>query len=435
MNKNVETRPLALRLEFISLGDELLLGLRPNSHLTYIGRQLAKFGHTIQRNVVIRDQPEDIARIFSESWDHSDVIITTGGLGPTTDDLTRETISEIFGLDLVHNDDVEKAIRERFAGIGRDVTENNLRQAKILDGAEVLPNEYGTAPGMWLRKDGKHLVMLPGPPNELYPMFEEQVLPRLQAEGLIGSGQAYLQVRTCGVGESHLETKLQPVFDRAGELLQVAYCAHDGLVDLRLSSLDERSFSWQQVEEVGDECREILGTDYVCFGDHSVAQLIMQQLRALGRTVAVGESCTGGLLSNAFTDIPGASQIFAGGVVCYNTAAKVEMLGVPDSLIRQHGVVSAECAAAMATGVSEKFSTDYGIGITGIAGPGGGTCSCPVGTVFIGYHAPGGVWSHLFRFPSDRLSVKSRSVATALDLMRRKLKESEMEDVLSSMIT
>ena len=411
------------------------MGIRPNSHLTYIGKQLAKLGHTIQRNVVIRDQPADIERIFNESWEHSDVIITTGGLGPTTDDLTRETISEIFGLDLLHDDGVEQTIRERFARIGREVTENNLRQAKILDGADVLPNDYGTAPGMWLCKDGKHLVMLPGPPHELYPMFEEQVLPRLQKEGLVGTGQAYLQLRTCGVGESHLESKLQPIFDRAGDALLVAYCAHDGLVDLRLSSQDEQILSWSDVEAVGDECREILGEDFVCFGEHNVAQMILQQLRAVGRTLAVAESCTGGLLANAFTDVPGASKVFLGGAVCYTNAVKVEILGVPEPILRQHGAVSAECAAAMATGAAEKFSADHAVSVTGFAGPGGGTSRMPVGTVFIGYHSPGGVWSRRFDYPADRLTVKARSVAAALDWVRRKLKESEMEDVLSSMIT
>jgi nicotinamide-nucleotide amidase len=287
---------------------------------------------------------------------------------------------------------------------------------------------------MWLCKDGKHLVMLPGPPNELYPMFEEQVLPRLQSEGLIGTGQAYLQLCTCGVGESHLETLLQPVFDRAGELLQVAYCAHNGVVDVRLSSLDESRLSWSAVEKVGEECSGLLGDDLVCFGDHTMAQLVINQVRALGRKVAVAESCTGGLLANAFTDIPGASAVFSGGVVCYNNAAKVEMLGVPEAIINQHGVVSAECAAAMAAGVSERFSAEYSLSVTGIAGPGGGTCENPVGTVYLGYHSPAGVWSRRVNLPGGRVTVKARAVAAALDWMRRKLKESEVEDVLSSMI-
>lgn len=422
-----------LRLEIITLGDELLLGIRANSHLTYLGKQIARYGVTIQRNIVIRDEAKEIEQFFLESWATSDVVITTGGLGPTRDDVTRETLAKVLGLKLEHDDTVEAAIRDRFEKMGRRVTENNLRQAKIPEGAEVLPNSNGTAPGIWLKKDGKHLVMLPGPPMELYLMFEEQVLPRLQAEGLIAKRPYYLQLRTCGAGESHLETELNPIFERHGEKLSVAYCAHDGMVDIRLSPRHGGLLSWSEIEGIGEECKEAIGEDFVAFGEPTLAQLVLIQLRALGKTLAVAESCTGGLLANSFTDIPGASKSFAGGVVCYNNNAKVELLGVPDSIVQQHGAVSAECAVALATGAAEKFSSDYALSVTGFAGPGGGTEENPVGTLYLGYHSPVGVWSRKLVYPGNRLAVKSRAVSASLDWMRRNLKQYQVEDVLASM--
>lgn len=423
----------SLRLETITLGDELLLGLRQNSHLTYLGEQLSRFGLTMRQNTVIRDEAAEIERVFLQAWSNADIVITTGGLGPTADDITRETIAHALGLSLVHDPSVEKAIRDRFAQFERPMTDNNLRQAKIIEGAEVIANSFGTAPGIWLEKDGKRLIMLPGPPMELYPMFENQVLPRMQADGIIEERQAYLQLRTCGAGESSLETKLRPLFDPYGKRLSVAYCAHDGVVDVRLSGGPEDPLDWVEIEDLGERCSVLIEDDFVAFGDESIAFLILDHLRSLGKHLTVAESCTGGLLSSAFVDIPGASKVFVGGAVCYTNASKVQMLGVPDSIIQQHGAVSAECAAAMATGAAEKFSAGYALSVTGIAGPDGGTDEKPVGTIFLGYHSPVGVWSHRIVYPGNRHAIQQRAVYAALDWMRRKLKKYEVEDVLEIM--
>lgn len=430
---NFETMPRMLRLEVITLGDELLLGLRANSHLTYFGRQFSRYGITLQRNIVIPDEAREIERCFLESWDCSDVVITTGGLGPTQDDVTRETLAKILQLKLVHDVVVEAAIRERFQMMGRTMTANNLRQAKRFEGSEVLPNPNGTAPGIWLRRNGKHLIMLPGPPHELYPMFEEQVLPRLQGAGLIDEQPCFLQLRTCGLGESHLETQLADIFKRFKDRLSVGYCAHDGVVDVRLSPHVDGALNWNEIEEIGEQCRELLKDDFVGYGDSVVAQLILGRLRVLGKTLAVAESCTGGLLANSFTDIPGASKSFVGGAVCYTNNAKIEMLGVPESIVQQHGTVSAECAVALATAAAKRFSADYALSATGFAGPGGGTKENPVGTVFLGYYSHVGVWSQRLTLPGPRLNIKGRAVSSALDWMRRKLKKDEVEDVLASM--
>lgn len=417
------SRP-AKRYELLTLGDELLLGLTANGHLTFIGAQLGRRGVMLARNVTITDEAVDIARQFRESWAQADVIITTGGLGPTCDDRTREVIAEVLGQKLVFDPAIEQAIVDRFNKFGRKMTPNNLKQAYKFERGEVLPNANGTAPGLWVEQDGKVLCMLPGPPNELQPMFTEQVLPRLAALGLAGDREAYVQIRTAGIGESALETKLQPVFDRYGDALSVAFCAHQGQVDCRLSSPDGR-LSFTQLDEIAAECARLLGEDFMSYGYDGLAKVCADLLRAQEKTLAVAETATGGLLANAFTDICGASKFFAGGVVCYSNESKMTLLDCPECLISQHGAVSAECAVAMATGVAESLSADYAIAVTGFAGPCGGSKENPVGTIFIALHAPHGVWSKKLSYPGPRTTVKVRAVNAALDWLRRELVRSQ----------
>lgn len=419
-----------LKIDLITLGDELLLGIRQNGHLCHIGEQLARLGLTLRRNMTCRDQAGDIRYAFGAAWDSADVVITTGGLGPTSDDNTREVIAELLGLPLDFHAPTEAAIKERFAKLGRVMGQNNYKQCYLPQGAESLPNPHGTAPGIYYHKDGKHLFMLPGPSTELKPMLLEQVLPRLRAAGLCRPDDTYLQIRTIGVGESALEEKLQPVFARYTGL-NVAYCAHEGMVDVRLNSPDG-SLNQNDLKQIGKDCRDLLGTDFICFGSAPLAKVIFDHLRADEKTLAVAESCTGGLLSNAFTDIPGISKVFIGGVVCYNNEAKMEMLGVPECILMQHGAVSAETAVAMATGVAERFGSDYALAVTGFAGPSGGTPENPVGTIHIGYHSPCGTWCVRVLFPGGRAAVKARAVNRALDVMRRKLCKYKAEDALAA---
>lgn len=407
------------RVELLCLGDELLVGIRTNTHLTWLGTECARHGLNLRRSQEIRDEPADIRRAFAGIWEHADLVITTGGLGPTTDDLTRETLAEILDRPLETSAEAEQDLRSFFARRGIvQPTDNNFRQCRLLRGAQFLKNPNGTAPGQWLEFDGKVLVMLPGPPNELKPMWVNEVLPRLRDRGWVQEGEAWIQLRTTGIGESQLETDLRPIFDRAGPALGVAYCAHEGMVDLRLSSLDP-AFGPAEVEGVARECRENLGEAFAAFGDTCLAGLILCQIRAQGRTLAVAESCTGGLLASHFTDVPGASKVFAGGVVCYSNLAKEQILDIPEVLLTQHGAVSAECAAAMATAAAELFEADYGLSITGFAGPEGG--NEPAGTIYIGFHSPHGVWARRVVSNGNRLTVKQRAVNAAFDLIRRKL--------------
>ncbi len=421
----------SIRVETITLGDELLLGIRENSHLTYLGSQFAHHGIEPSVNLVIRDNPEDIKTFFADSWKRADLIITTGGLGPTTDDLTRETIAECLGEELVYDDKVERAIRQRFQQLEREMPEINLRQCYRPKNAEILSNPYGTAPGLYLEKEGKILIMLPGPAREMHPMFEEQVIPKLQKAGVLPEIDCYLQLRTAGIGESSLAEKVAPILaEKAG--LVVGYCAHAGMVDLRLSSLDSDILNEEQLNELGDQCRVEMGEDFVCYGDRSLAEVIFRELRSLNQTLAVAESCTGGLLSSSFTEIPGISKVFHGGAVCYHNDAKVQILEVPEIMLEQHGAVSEEIAIAMATSASEKFGTDYGLSITGFAGPTGGTQILPIGSIYLGYSSPLGVWAKKINLRGDRASNRRRASAAALDWMRRKLRKYKMEEVLAA---
>ena len=411
---------VAVRYELISLGDELLLGLTLNSHLAFIGSQLGRRGVTLARQVAVTDDAAVIAAQFRECWERATVVITTGGLGPTCDDRTREAIAAELGEGLVYDAAIEQAIAQRFARIGRRMTTNNRKQAFRFARGEVLPNPNGTAPGLWLARDGKVVVMLPGPPNELQPMFTDQVVPRLAALGLLAGREAYVQIRTAGVGESALETRLQPVLLPHGEALSVAYCAHHGQVDCRLSS-PSGALDAEGLQQLAADCAALLGEDFLCYGHDSLAKVCADLLRAAERKLAVAEAVTGGLLAHSFTDIAGAAKFFAGGCVCSSNDAKMQLLDVPEEILLQHGAVSAENAVAMAAGAAEKLSADYGLAICGFAGPCGGTKENPVGTIFLALSSPEGVWSKRLSYPGPRLAVKQRAVSAALDWLRREL--------------
>ncbi len=409
----------------------MLLGIRENEHLTYLGIELAHHGIEPAANLVIRDNPDDIRSFFTDSWKRSDLVITTGGLGPTTDDLTREAIADALGETLVYDPEIEQSIRDRFQELGRDMPEINLRQCKRFENSSVLSNPFGTAPGIFLEKEGKILVMLPGPAREMHPMFQNQVIPRLQAAGLFPEIDCYLQIRTAGLGESALASLVEPMLAEVPSLV-VGYCARAGMVDLRLSSMNSEKLDANGLQQIGDECREKIGEDFVCFGDRTLAEVIFRELRSLNQTMAVAESCTGGLLASSFTEVPGISKVFHGGAVCYNNDAKVQLLEVPEVMLEQHGAVSEEVAIAMATGACERFGTDYGLSATGFAGPAGGTQVLPVGSIYLGYASPLGVWAKKISLRGDRASNRRRAATAALDWMRRKLRKYKLDEVFAA---
>lgn len=417
-------------VELLAIGDELLNGLRENSHLVYLGEQLGKYGLGFSRASEFRDEPDELVEGFRSALGHSDLILVTGGLGPTEDDLTVACLAGALGRPILADPGVEADIREFFRKRGREPTGNNFKQCEIIEGGEILPNPNGTAPGQWIEVEDTVIVLLPGPPRELMPMFEEQVLPRLVERGWASEAGLPVQIRTLGTGESKVADQLTPILAEVEGKVRVAYCAHLSYVDVRLSPVGN-GLTDAELKELGERCRRRLGDGFLGYGTPEAACVILQQLRGLNKTLAVAESCTGGLLASRFTDIAGASKAFRGGVVCYNNEIKESILGIPNSLLNQHGAVSAECAIAMATAVAELMESDYALAITGYAGPEGG--NEPAGTIYIGYHSPLGVWSRKAVLPGNRTAVKERATVNALDFLRRKMERYHMFDLLESL--
>ncbi|MDQ8184729.1 competence/damage-inducible protein A [Pelagicoccus sp. SDUM812002] len=411
--------PSKPKIILLTLGEELLLGLTPNGHLTFIGDQLRQVGTPLHSNITISDSPEDIESYFEEYWKRADVLITTGGLGPTVDDRTKEVIGKCLGEKLVFDPTVMQAIEDRFKMLGLQLNENNRKQAYHFENAEVLHNPNGTAPGLWLEKDGKILAMLPGPPHELQPMFKDQVLTRLQAKGLVQDSENYIQIRTTGIGESNLETMLQDIADRE-EGLELAYCAHPGMVDFRMSFPNQIN-PYDRLTELAEECRQMLGEAFLTIGNDSLVDIVSKILRRKKLKLATVESCTGGYIANEITNIPGSSEYFVGGLATYSSGAKEDLISVPTELIQQHSAVSEEVAIAMAIGVAERLESDYAISVTGYIGPGGGTEKDPVGTVYIGIHSPSGTHAQRFSFRGPRVAQKHRAFNAAMDMLRREI--------------
>lgn len=405
-------------IEILTIGDELLLGLRTNRHLLWLGKQLAQYGLMIQRNFVIGDAPEVITETVAASWNRSDIVIITGGLGPTKDDLTREASAQALGLPLEFVPELRETITHQLAQRGAPFTDNNLQQCYKLKGAEILANPNGTALGLFLIQASKLLIMLPGPPAELQPMWSDEVIPRLRKINVLGNRTpSYLQFCTSGLGEALLATKLQPVFSQY-EDLSITYCAHFHQIEIRLTSA---KCSPEALRLIAEECRQRLGADFLGYGDCVLAEVVLCQLRDQKKTLALAESCTGGYLANDLTHISGASSVLAGGVVCYSDASKTDMLGVPVSMLTTHGAVSAETTVALAEGAARRFHADYALSTTGFAGPSGGDERHPIGTAYIGYHSPDGTTCSKHLFHGDRHIIKTKATHAALDGLRRQL--------------
>lgn len=407
------------KIILLTLGEELLLGLTANGHLTYIGNELRKAGATLHANATISDHPDDIASYFEAFWSKADVLITTGGLGPTVDDRTKEIIANCLGQQLVFDPNTMAAIESRFQKLGLALTENNRKQAYHFADADVLENPNGTAPGLWLEQKDKILIMLPGPPHELQPMFENLVMPRLRARSIVANKSTYIQIRTTGIGESALETMLQPIASREPDL-DLAYCAHPGMVDFRMS-LPPSKNSEERLLAISKECEELLGENFLVYGDETLTEIVSRHLKQKSQTLATAESCTGGFLSNEITNLPGASEFFIGGLVTYSEFSKQAVLDVPETSIHKNGVVSEAVAREMANGAASKLSADYAISTTGYIGPGGGTETEPVGTVYIGIRTPRHSFAKRHTFRGSRLVMKKRILNAAFDLLRKEI--------------
>ncbi|MDQ6939273.1 MAG: competence/damage-inducible protein A [Verrucomicrobiota bacterium] len=400
----------------INTGTELLLGSVLNTHLSFIARQLFPFGLRIAKQLTVPDG-EAIRDTVAEYLDRADLVFITGGLGPTTDDITREVTAELLGRPLRRNEDVATKITARLRSRGFPMTDRILRQAEVPEGATILPNTNGTAPGLYLAASGNapHFFLLPGPPRELEPMFRESVVPILRS---LVSTTTKIECRTfrlTGIGESMVEAAVGKKILALGDI-ELGYCARPGEVDVRL--LGESSL----LNEAEALIREAFPKAIYTTEDEQLEEVVIRLLTASKQTVTTAESCTGGYLAHRLTNVPGASAVYLGGFVTYANELKIGELGVPESLIAEHGAVSRAVAGAMAEGAMKKANARHALATTGIAGPDGGTKEKPVGTVFIGLaSADAEMEVQRFRFFTDRESFKRLTSQTALEMLRQRL--------------
>ena len=415
-----------MHIEVITIGDELLLGYTIDTNGAFLARELAVDGITVVRRTSVGDGADEIAAAVREALDRTGAVITTGGLGPTSDDLTKPAIAAIFGRELYRDEAVIEGLRRRWKALGRsgDIPQSNIQQAYIPVGAGILANNHGTAPGIWLEDErGRWVAMLPGVPREMRGMCVDSLRPRLR-ERLTGAPTVVRShtLRTTGIAESALADRVRDLepFDLEG--LSLAYLPGWEGVDLRLTARGLPSAEAEaRLARVAAVLRTAAGAQLYGENDEDLADAVLRELRAAGKTIAVAESCTGGMLGARLTAIAGSSDVMLGGVIAYANAVKMSQLAVRESTLVAHGAVSEETAREMAAGVRARLGASVGVSITGIAGPGGGTPDKPVGTVCIAGDVDGRVHSFRAVMIGDRHEVRQRSAQSALSLVRRML--------------
>jgi nicotinamide-nucleotide amidase len=405
-----------MRAEVVSVGTELLLGQIVDTDAARISRALADLGIAVYRRTTVGDNHDRLLRTLRDALAENDLVITIGGLGPTMDDITREVLAEAMGDTLQHDEKIAHRLEAFFRARNIPLLESNLKQALVPRNGRAIPNPNGTAPGLLFEKDGKIAIALPGPPNEFNPMVENEVVPYLRTK----TGGTTIQsrvLRVCNMGESMVEDRVKDLM--TGDNPTVAPYAKTGEVHLRVSA---RAKSVEEAERLiapmVERLKERLGEHVYAFDDEPLESAVVRLFTEKGLTIATAESCTGGLLSARLTEVPGSSKVFLGGAITYSNEAKSDLVAVPAELIHEHGAVSPEVAEAMARGARERFQSDFGVGITGVAGPDGGTPEKPVGLVYIALAGPGGVRVEKSRFMGSRADVRYRSAQYALVMLR-----------------
>ncbi len=406
--------------ELIAIGTELLLGNIANTDAQMISEGLSELGINVYYHTVVGDNPDRVRQAVEIARRRADIIITTGGLGPTCDDLTKVALAEAFGKDLVYHEPSAQRIRERFAAMERPVTENNFQQAMVPEGCTVLDNDWGTAPGVAFESDGTHVILLPGPPKECEMMFRHRAVPYLKSlsDGVIASRT----VKTFGIGESAAEALLRDLMNSLHNPTLAPYAKPTG-TELRITAhaaTEEEAYAL--IAPVEEQVKEILGEHVIGVNVNSIQEVCLNLLKEKGLTLGTAESCTGGLIAKLITDLPGASAVLKGGIVSYTNEVKAGVLGVPEDMLEKYGAVSPQVAEAMARGAKKVLGCDIALSATGVAGPDPDDRGNPVGLVYLGlaygedcivreYHAGKG----------DRDRVRRMSAGTALDMVRRYL--------------
>jgi nicotinamide-nucleotide amidase len=410
--------------EIIAIGSEMLTPHRVDTNSLWLTDQLNQLGIDVIFKSIVGDNLRLLVAAAQHALFRSDIVIFSGGLGPTEDDLTREAVAEALGVNLHRDPEIEASIEERFASRGWKMSPNNLKQADVLDGATVLPNANGTASGQWLCGlfDGREhiIVLLPGPPHEMKALFETDVRTRLLAK----VPPAFIAVRTLKIamlGESHVDARVAPIYKRYADV-ETTILAGAGEIELHFkTSAATQDAAQSRVDELAGLVEDELDDAVYSRNGESLEQIVGYWLQMRNATLAVAESCTGGLLAERITSVGGSSRYFLGGAVVYSNNLKTEFAGVPADMIDRHGAVSREVAAALAEGIRYRCESTLGVGITGVAGPGGGTPEKPVGLVFHAVASDTGTEVVQRNFPGDRKRIRRFASTMALDMVRKKL--------------
>ncbi|WGD34030.1 competence/damage-inducible protein A [Olleya sp. YS] len=410
--------------EIITIGDEILIGQIVDTNSAFIGKMLNTIGVSVYQITSIQDDKDHLLKAFAEAEHNADIIIVTGGLGPTKDDITKHTLSQYFNDTLVQNDAVLHHVEYLFKKyINQPISDINRKQALVPSKAKVLMNRFGTAPGMWLEKGNKTFISLPGVPYEMKALMENEVLPKL-SQKYKRPFILHKTILTYGLGESAIADRLEAIEDNLPKHIKLAYLPSLGRVRLRLSGKSDNEDSLaQDIQQQVDNILPLIKDIFVGFQDSNegLEQIIAKQLTKSGQTLALAESCTGGKLAEQFTAHSGASAFFKGAIVSYATQTKIDVLGVSEDLIKQHSVVSAPVAKAMAINVREKLKSDIAIATTGNAGPTKGDSDAEVGTVFIAIATKNGVVAHEFTMGNHRERVINKTVNKALELLQKEI--------------
>jgi nicotinamide-nucleotide amidase len=412
-----------VRLELVTIGDELLLGFTVDTNAAYMARELAAIGVEIVRRATCGDEPEAIAEAVGDALERTGAVITTGGLGPTSDDRTKESIAALFGRGMRLDEDILQRLEQRWAErFKQPLPAPNRQQAMIPEGAEIITNRHGSAPGIWLEDDaGRWVAMLPGVPREMRGMLGDELIPRFRSRTDTASVVLSATLRTTGIAESLLAERLGEVA-RGVDGMPLAYLPSPAGVDLRLTARGMSPDAATRALDAGVAAlREKTGRFAYATGAEDLAEVVLDLCRAKSLTIAVGESCTGGMLGERLTAIPGSSDVVVGGVIAYSNAIKTQLLGVDAGLIAEHGAVSEPVARAMAEGARVRLNASIGVGITGIAGPGGATPGKPVGTVDLAIAGPWPTEARRSQFIGDRDEIRYRASQAALNMIRLQL--------------
>lgn len=410
-----------MNAEILSVGTELLLGDIVNTNTQYIAKGLAELGINVYRQSVVGDNALRLKKSIEESLQRADLLIITGGLGPTKDDLTREVTAEVLKKKLILDENILQGIQHFFDRIQVTMEGNNNKQAYLPEGATPLENPNGTAPGLLLETGGKTVILLPGPPRELQPMFDHQVRPYLQqfSQGIVKSRV----LNIFGIGESTMETKILDLIENQENPSIAPYCTEEGLILRITARAHEEKAADALIDSLEKKARERLG-EYIYAANHqSMEEVVVEGLKKKAYTLSVAESCTGGMVSARITNIPGASQVFPLSIITYSEKSKRTFLGVLEETLTQHGPVSEETAIAMAKGIRKKGETTMGLSITGIAGPGGGTADKPVGLVHLALDFNGEIYHEKKYLLGDRNRIRKYAAKHALNLIRKAVKE------------